>query len=103
MRLEELLQIDAEAFPRAEIPELLGIIASLDARLRLRLLTPPEPPKPKKNGRLLTPNEAASIAKVEVKWLKRATRGLPFRHQPTTKIIRYEETGFRDWLEGRRR
>jgi len=63
---------------------------------------PRKVPKQKESdGRLLTPEEAAAAARVEVKWLLRATRGLPFRRQPTKKTIRFEQAGFTDWLEGR--
>jgi hypothetical protein len=102
MRLIDLLASpeELERVAPADVPALLGELAVVDAKLRLRLMVV-EAPKRKENARFLTPDEAASIASADVKWLLRATRGLPFRHKPTAKVIRFAEAEFRDWLEGR--
>jgi hypothetical protein len=57
VRLDELLQIDAEAFPLSEIPSLLGALAALDARLKLRLLVPSETQKDESSDRELELHE----------------------------------------------
>jgi hypothetical protein len=55
-----------------------------------------EPP-----GRLLAAPEAAALAGVTVRWLLRHTRGLRFRQDLSRKQARFDEQGFRRWLQTR--
>ena len=52
--------------------------------------------------RLLTDREAAELARVTVRWLRRHTRGLSFRRDLSRKQVCYEEPGLRRWLMARR-
>jgi hypothetical protein len=56
---------------------------------------------PEPAGRLLTAQEAAVLAGVTVRWLRRHTRGLRFRRDLSRKAARFEEHGFRRWLQAR--
>jgi len=56
---------------------------------------------PEPAGRLLNPQEAAAVAGVTVRWLLRHTRGLRFRRDLSRKQPRFEEQGFRRWLQAR--
>jgi hypothetical protein len=56
---------------------------------------------PEGTGRLLNAQEAAAVAGVTVRWLLRHTRGLRFRRDLSRKQARFEEQGFRRWLQAR--
>ena len=70
MRLVDLLQApeELEHVRADDVPELLGELAVVDAKLRRRLMVvePKKVPKKQSLGRLLTPQEAADSANVEV-------------------------------------
>jgi len=53
---------------------------------------------PDECSRLLTPAEAAEIARVPARWLNRRTKGFRFRRDLSRKQIRYEEKGLRNWI-----
>lgn len=50
----------------------------------------------------LTPEEAAKIMGVEVNWLYRHRRTLPFAHGASKKVLRFDETGLRRWMQARK-
>lgn len=88
------------------IPALLGALERAKAQAWVRLTTPPQPP-PKRVTleRLLTPAEALAIIggtpTRSRKWLYACTRGKAFRRNVSRKVIRFEESGFRAWLNTR--
>ena len=110
MKLVDLIARPEElerAEPR-ECADLLGELVRLETLVRLRIDTATmttrttTPKNGNDEGVFLLPEEAAEIARVDVKWLLRNTSDLPFRRQPTRKRIRFEEHGFRAWLKARR-
>ncbi len=55
------------------------------------------PEAPAEADRLLTPEEAARLLGVEVSWLSRHRRRLPFARKLSHKTVRYSEAGLRKW------
>ena len=85
---------------RDDVPALLGWLTELEARLRLRLAEPV--PTAAATSRTMNAAEAAAIAGTSSRWLLRATRGLKLRCDLSRKQARFDETGLRAWLAGRR-
>ena len=54
------------------------------------------------NDRLLNPEEAAQILKVEVRWLYRHSKTLPFTRKLSHKVLRFSERGLLRWKEAKR-
>ena len=100
MKLEPL---DVTNMPREELPELLGDLVTLEARVRLRLAEIVPASQATVEERLLNADEAATIAGTTRRWLLAKTRGLRFRADLSRKQARFREAGLRRWLEGRRR
>lgn len=109
MKLSDLIQRPEElerAQPR-ECADLLGELVRLETLVRLRLdsATAMMKTTSSENGHdevFLLPEEAAELARVDVGWLIRNTRRLPFRRQPSRKQIRFERQGFLDWMKAQR-
>ena len=95
------LDLDVEALETTDLPGVLGRLAELEARVRLRLarpaLTTTLP------SRLLDAAEAAAIAGCSERWLRAATRALSCRRDLSRKQPRWDENGLRRWLAERRR
>jgi hypothetical protein len=53
-------------------------------------------------GDYLTPEQAAKIMNVDVNWLYRHRRQLPFAHGATKKVLRFDEVGLRRWMQSRK-
>jgi Helix-turn-helix domain len=53
-------------------------------------------------GQYLTPEEAAKIMGVDVNWLYRHRKRLPFAHGVSKKVVRFDEAGLRRWMQARR-
>ncbi len=53
-------------------------------------------------GNYLTPEQAAKIMGVEVNWLYRHRRTLPFAHGASQKVLRFDEAGLRRWMQARK-
>ena len=93
--------------PRDAIPVLLGEFEQLRVQLWARMLAAESP---RGNGpdaqaqddRLLTAGEAASLLAVDIKWLYRHYKKLPFARQLSRKVLRFSETSLRRWLATRR-
>jgi predicted DNA-binding transcriptional regulator AlpA len=51
---------------------------------------------------LLTPEQAAAIIGVDIKWLYRHSKQLPFTRRLSRKKIRFNESGLRRWLAARK-
>lgn len=91
----------ARETPLDSLPELVGVLASAEARARLRLAqasTGPAPPA----ASILDAEAAATIAGSTPRWLNAKTRGLTFRCDLSRKRPRYSEDGLRAWLARRR-
>ncbi len=95
------VNVDVAAVARDELPGLLGRLVELEAHVRLRLAEAPTAPAPA--PRLLTADEAATIAGTSKRNILAKTRGLRFRCDLSRKAPRLEEGGFRSWLARRRR
>jgi Helix-turn-helix domain len=53
-------------------------------------------------GDYLTPEQAAKIMGVEVNWLYRHRKKLPFAHGASKKVLRFDEIGLRRWMTSRK-
>lgn len=95
-----MLSLDIESVPTSELPDLLGRLTTLEARVRLRLAAPPPAPT---QQRLLDADQAAALAGVSRRWLLQATRGLALRRDLSRKKPRFAEDALRAWLAGRAR
>jgi predicted DNA-binding transcriptional regulator AlpA len=86
-----------------DVPDLLGELEVLRVRLYGRLLRsgiPSEPQRPADGpDRLLSPQEAGSLLGVTTRWLYRHARRLPFTRRMSRRVLRFSETGLRQWLE----
>jgi hypothetical protein len=92
----------ARETPRENLPELLGVLVSAEARVRLRLAEPAGP-APATETRVIDAAEAARIAGASKRWVLAATKGMKFRVDLSRKQPRLVEDAFRAWLAGRRR
>lgn len=89
-----------------DLPALVGRLAEAHAVAMARLVTPGlgvPSTQAEEPDRLLTPGDALGLlgGGVSLKWLYRHTRGLRFRRDLSRKEIRFEERGFRRWLQAR--
>lgn len=94
--------------PPGRIPTLIGLVRLLEARLIQSELQPR--PSPSSSGSpeelsdcLLTPQEAAQMLGVTVRWLYRRSDRLPFARRLSRKALRFSETGIRRYLATRAR
>jgi hypothetical protein len=53
-------------------------------------------------GDYLTPEQAAKIMGVEMNWLYRHRKKLPFAHGASKKVLRFDEVGLRRWITSRK-
>jgi Helix-turn-helix domain len=91
--------------PREDAVSLLIDLARVTRALELHVTAPMVPPPPAPpEGHLLTPDEAADIARVSREtiygWSRRAD-WRPFARRVSRKVLRIQEHGFRRWLERR--
>ncbi len=91
----------------ADLPELIGAAAALQARLQARLLAgQPAPAALARNGggpdTLLTAAEAAERLGVGVRWVYRHAGTLPFTRLLSSGTLRFSSRGLERWQEGRR-
>ena len=103
----ELDRLIAEAGPE-DLPRIAGSLEEARTRVWARLATPAlgkgqgsAVEESGQGGRLLTAQEAASLAGVSPRWLRRHTKGLRFRCDLSRKLVQFEEAGFRRWLQAR--
>ena len=85
----------------ASLPVLIGALEQAKAEAWGRLNSPVAPPSPDTKAqpeRLLTPEEAASIAQVPVRRLYGWARGQGWARRPTRRCLRIGEASFRRWL-----
>jgi Helix-turn-helix domain len=57
---------------------------------------------PEQRGDYLTPEQAAKIMGVDVNWLYRHRRQLPFAHGVSKRLLRFDEAGLRRWMQARK-
>jgi hypothetical protein len=94
-----------DAVPAAELPDLIGALESLKARLWARLNAPtvaPAAPAPASPDRLLDVNEAAGRLGVTARWMYRKAASLPFTRRPSPGTLRFSERGLERWKEAQR-
>ena len=85
----------------ADLPVLIGALEQARAQAWGRLSSPaPTPPQDTKAQpeRLLTPEEAASVAQVPVRRLYGWAPGQAWARRPTRRCLRIGEASFRRWL-----
>lgn len=88
------------------IPPLLCQLSAIQNALTVRLLDS----APTSNGhegnppqdRLLTPNQAATLLGVTIKWLYRHAHSLPFTKRLSRKALRFSESALQQWIKTRR-
>lgn len=89
-----------------EIPELLGALEAVKARLWNRLNSPSLPDTPPKGRKpsdhLLDAKEAAERLGVKPKWLYSHADRLPFTRRLGGRTLRFSEQGLIRWMESRR-
>jgi predicted DNA-binding transcriptional regulator AlpA len=92
--------------PPEEIPELLGALEELKARLWSRLAAPSLPPRateaPRQRDRLLNAREAGERIGVNAKWMYSHADTLPFTHRLGKRTLRFSEFGLAQWMEDRK-
>lgn len=88
-----------ENAPIDDLPAIVGLLAELEARARLRLTRPPAATPV---ARLIDAAEAATIAGTSKRWILSRTRGMKFRCDLSQKQPRFQEAGLRAWVTGRR-
>jgi hypothetical protein len=93
--------LEVAALPREKLPEVLGRLVELEARVRLRLAEVPASSEPTP-GRVIDGDEAARVAGASKRWVLAHTRGLKFRVDLSRKAPRLLEEPFREWLATRR-
>lgn len=81
---------------------LLGDLAAVQAAVAGRL-TAAQPPREQHPGRavedrLLSPQEAAAVLGVKVRWLYRHASQLPFTVRLSRKVLRFSECGVRRFM-----
>ena len=108
--LDQLRRLVVEATPE-DLPRLAGALEEARARCWARLWTPGSANgrtgsgsarEEARGAKLLTAQEAATLADVSPRWLRRNTKGLRFRHDLSRKLVRFDEAGFLRWLQARR-
>jgi len=88
------------------IPPLLCQLSAIQNALTVRLLDS-APTSNRQEGnppqdRLLTPNQAATLLGVTIKWLYRHAHSLPFTRRLSRKALRFSESALQQWLKTRR-
>jgi hypothetical protein len=91
--------------PPEEVAALMGDLAGAQAVLAARLRVPSGPPARARSqaeaDRLLTPEEAAGVLGVGVRWLYRHARQLAFTRRLSRKMLRFSEVGLRRYMAGK--
>lgn len=105
MSPEDVARLDAEVAqaPRAELPAWVGALARLHAVALARLTGGGQPmiPPPEEPDRLLTPEQAAALARVKPSRIYAWARGQRWASRPSRRCLRIHEAGFRRWLASR--
>ncbi len=96
----------ADDVPSDQIPELLGALEAVRARLWGRLHSPSLPNTPAKGpkpaDRLLDAKEAAARLGVKTKWMYSHANRLPFTRRLGGRTLRFSEQGLTRWMETRK-
>lgn len=97
------IRVLVDVTPKAELPLLIGELEAAKAAAWTRLNAPADTPQPDAASadRLLTPDEAASIAGVKVTRIYAWARGQRWACRPSRKCLRVSESAFRRWLRSR--
>jgi hypothetical protein len=86
-----------DAVPLDDLPALIVQLNALSsaAAMRMRRRSPSE------TVRLLTAMDAAELLRVNVEWVEKRSRTLPFRVSLGDGTVRYDPDGLRKWRAGR--
>ena len=95
--MPDFRQLVMDAAP-ADLPWYIGMFAEASALALARLTRPAPDPQRQAADEVLTPEEAAKIAKVEVKRIYEWARKRPWASRPTKRCLRIDGAGFRRWL-----
>lgn len=85
----------------AELPEVAAALELARVKLALRLAAPAPPPKPAATGKLLTAEEAATIARASKRQVYEWAIGKRWAHRPSRRKLLIDEAGFLAWLSSR--
>jgi predicted DNA-binding transcriptional regulator AlpA len=89
------------------IPRLLGVLRTVEVSLLAKLtkesLKVAPSQLPPQEDRLLTPQQAAELLGVSVRWLYGRSNKLPFSRRLSRKMLRFSEPGIRRYLATRTR
>jgi hypothetical protein len=102
----EMKFLDPTLVPVDRIPALMAQLAALQTALAARLIATPGNTETElqtgEREELLTPDEAADLLSVSVKWMYRHAGGLPFTRRLSRKALRFSKAGLLKWQAGRR-
>jgi excisionase family DNA binding protein len=89
------------------IPRLLGVLRTVEVSLLAKLtkesLKVAPSQLPPQEDRLLTPQQAAELLGVTMRWLYRRSGKLPFARRLSRKTLRFSDSGVRRYLATRTR
>jgi len=90
--------------PRDDLPALAAELASAQARTLARIAAPASSAvekQPDTDDRLLTVNEAAKRLGVDVSWMYRNAKQLPFTRKLGRRTLRFDPKGLDRWAKTR--
>jgi hypothetical protein len=88
---------DLDGIPPEDLPAIITQLAALQAAAAMRLRRTGNAD----GARLLTAAEAAELLRVNVEWVEKRSRTLPFRVSLADGTVRYDAAGLRKWLSAR--
>jgi hypothetical protein len=84
--------------PSAQIPELIGLLATLQARAQVRLMQRDSVPTPLPDaGRYLSVEQVAERFHVTARWIYRHKKQMP-HSQPSRKLLLFPEGAIQRWF-----
>jgi hypothetical protein len=96
---------DPDQVPLEDIPLVLLKLTALESQLATRLLlerSKPEQTGPEEVDELITTKLAAAELNVEIDWLYRHAKTLPFSRRLSRKCLRFSRRGLVAWRNKRR-
>ncbi|HTK30648.1 MAG TPA: helix-turn-helix domain-containing protein [Candidatus Saccharimonadaceae bacterium] len=104
--LERLLagEVRAQDLTREDAAALLARLAGVQTAVAAQLVAPQLRPLESRQAadRLMSPEEAATVLGVTVRWLYRHAKQLPFAVRLGRKVLRFSEAGLRRYLTQKR-
>jgi predicted DNA-binding transcriptional regulator AlpA len=99
LNVAELEQAVADA-PLSDIPAVMGVLATLQAKLQLRMLNR-EPKPPPQGDRMLTAEEASEKLGMTKDYLYRNAKKFPFTVRTAPRQVRFSLNGIERYLKQR--